>query len=49
MVQVDAPPEGFDLILLSEVLYYLDPSALMRAARVTKGLAAAGGRGAGSQ
>lgn len=32
----------FDLILLSEVLYYLDTAALVRAARVTRALAAGG-------
>jgi cyclopropane fatty-acyl-phospholipid synthase-like methyltransferase len=36
----DALREGFDLIILSEMLYYLDPPALMRAARVTKSIAA---------
>jgi SAM-dependent methyltransferase len=34
--------DGFDLILLSEILYYLDAQALVRAARVTRLLAASG-------
>ncbi|GGI76101.1 methyltransferase [Polymorphobacter multimanifer] len=41
-VQQDAPAEGYDLIMLSEVLYYLDPPALMRAVRVTRAVAAPG-------
>lgn len=41
-VQADAPIDGFDLILLSEVLYYFDGAALARAARVTRAIAAPG-------
>ena len=41
-VQADAPLDGFDLIMLSEVLYFLDPAALARAARVTRAVAAPG-------
>ena len=41
-VQADAPLDGFDLIMLSEVLYYLDSAALARAARVTRAAAAPG-------
>jgi predicted TPR repeat methyltransferase len=37
-----APIDGFDLILLSDILYYLDAQALVRAARVTRSLAAGG-------
>ena len=41
-VQAEAPLDGFDLIMLSEVLYYLDAAALARAARVTRSIAAPG-------
>ena len=41
-VQSETPQDGFDLIMLSEVLYYIDPAALARAARVTRAVAAAG-------
>lgn len=41
-VQAEAPQDGFDLIMLSEVLYYLDGAALTRAARVTRAIAATG-------
>ena len=41
-VQADAPVDGFDLIMLSEVLYYLDAAALARAARITRTVAARG-------
>ena len=41
-VQSEAPQDGFDLIMLSEVLYYLDAAALVRAARVTRAVAAGG-------
>jgi predicted TPR repeat methyltransferase len=42
-LQTDTPPDGFDLVVLSEVLYYLDAQALARAARVTRALTARGG------
>jgi hypothetical protein len=35
-----APPEGFDLVMLSEVLYYLDGETLWSAARATRAMAA---------
>lgn len=38
----DTPADGFDLIMLSEMLYYLDAPALMRAARTTRQIAAPG-------
>ncbi len=41
-VQQHAPPDGYDLIVLSEVLYYLDAPALMRAVRVTRSVASPG-------
>lgn len=42
-VQTEAPLDGFDLVLLSEVLHCLDAQAVTRAARVTRSLTARGG------
>jgi SAM-dependent methyltransferase len=39
-IAADVPPEGFDLIILSEVLYYLDAAALRCAAQATWAIAA---------
>lgn len=41
-MQQEVTPDGFDLILLSDMLYYLDELALLRAARMTRALAARG-------
>lgn len=38
----DAPADGYDLILLSEILHYLDAQALVRAVRMTRAVAARG-------
>lgn len=39
----ETPSDRFDLIMLADVLYYLDEQALARAARVTRSLVAARG------
>ncbi|WP_439534014.1 SAM-dependent methyltransferase [Polymorphobacter sp.] len=41
-VAAEVSPDGFDLILLSEVLYYLDASTVTRAARITRAMATPG-------
>jgi SAM-dependent methyltransferase len=42
-LQADAPADGFDLIVLSDMLHRLDAKALARAAQVTRSLLARGG------
>lgn len=42
-LQSHAPIDGFDLIVMAEVLHCLDAQALARAARVTRSLVARGG------
>lgn len=41
-IGADGPSEGFDLIVLSEVLYYLDAPALRSSAEATRAMAAPG-------
>lgn len=42
-IQQNVPKGGFDLIVLSEVLYYLGAAELFRAARMTRAMAAVSG------